>query len=60
MMSINIAREFKTFAEAATWADDEIAKYLAQGYSVTSLTISSFEPLSDPFNVYIALEKHDA
>ena len=67
MIKLSINRDFKTFAEAATWADDEIAKYLAQGYSAKSLSISDElvwddgdDDFEGVFGVDIRLEKHEA
>jgi hypothetical protein len=59
MTEVNISRSFKTFAEAVTWADDEIAKYLAQGYAPMFFTVGeSYD--KECFNVSVSLEKQDA
>jgi hypothetical protein len=54
MESVSITKTFLTFAEAATWADDEIAEYLAAGYECGYLCVSKYE---ETFGVSITLEK---
>jgi hypothetical protein len=60
METVSITKNFVTFAEAATWADDEIAEYLADGYECSYLCVSKYESGMEQnviFSVSITVEK---